>query len=74
MYILKTPKWNTRFFFAFSKITQLKKWENSFKTKVAIAKFVWKIKNKFWYYEKWVGVMPLFLLDDLLKLLKKLYL
>ena len=23
--------------------------------KVAIAKFVWKIQKKVWYYEKWVG-------------------
>ena len=27
----------------------------SFKPKVAIAKFVWKMKKKIWYYEKWVG-------------------
>ena len=39
-----TPKWNTRFFFAFSKRTQL--W---------LSKFVWKMPKKVWYYEKWVG-------------------
>jgi hypothetical protein len=38
----------------------------SFKPKVAIAKFVWKMQKKVWYYEKWVDAMPLFLLDDLL--------
>ena len=27
----------------------------SFKPKVAIAKFVWKMQKKVWYYEKWVG-------------------
>ena len=27
----------------------------SFKPKVAIAKFVWKMQKQFWYYEKWVG-------------------
>ena len=27
----------------------------SFKPKVAIAKFVWKMQKKIWYYEKWVG-------------------
>ena len=27
----------------------------SFKPKVAIAKFIWKMKKKIWYYEKWVG-------------------
>ena len=26
-----------------------------FKPKVAIAKFVWKMQKKVWYYEKWVG-------------------
>ena len=48
----------------------LKKWENPFEKvekkfcpvgclslvpKVAIAKFVWKMQKKVWYYEKWVG-------------------
>ena len=27
----------------------------SFKPKVAIAKFVWKMQKKVWYYDKWVG-------------------
>ena len=27
----------------------------SFKPKVAIAKFSWKMQRKTWYYEKWVG-------------------
>ena len=27
----------------------------SFKPKVAIAKFVWKMQKKIWYYEKWGG-------------------
>ena len=27
----------------------------SFKPKVAIAKFVWKMQKIVWYYEKWVG-------------------
>ena len=27
----------------------------SFKSKVVIAKFVWNIQKKVWYYEKWVG-------------------
>ena len=29
-------------------------WE-SFKPKVAIAKFIGKMQKKVWYYEKWVG-------------------
>ena len=32
-----------------------RKWENSFKPKVAIAKFIGKMQKKVWYYEKWVG-------------------
>ena len=27
----------------------------SFKPKVAIVKFVWKMQKKIWYYEKWGG-------------------
>jgi hypothetical protein len=27
----------------------------SFKLKVAIARFAWKMQKKVWYYEKWVG-------------------
>ena len=27
----------------------------SFKPKVAITKFSWKMQRKIWYYEKWVG-------------------
>ena len=53
-------KWNTRFFLAFSKRTQIwlpqlwRKWVNSFKPKVAISKFIGKIPKKVWYYKKWV--------------------
>ena len=55
-----TPRWNTRFFFAFSKRTQLamatlKVWRNfpiSIKPKVVVAKFVGKMQKKIWYYEK----------------------
>ena len=41
---------------------------SSFKPKVAIAKFVWKMQTIVWYI-LWSGLdaMPLFLLDDLLK-------
>ena len=38
----------------------------SFKPKVAIAKFAWKMKKKVWYYENWFGRHAFFLLDDLL--------
>ena len=38
----------------------------SFKPKVAVAKFIWKMKKKVWYYESGLDAMPLFLLDDLL--------
>ena len=27
----------------------------SFKHKVAIAKFIWKMQKQVWYYEKWFG-------------------
>ena len=37
----------------------------SFKPKVAIAKFIWKMQKKVWYYE---NAMPLILPDNLLKI------
>ena len=69
---LLPPKWNTRFFFAFSirkkaKLNQdsqlgrlfflpfQRNFSISFKPKIAIAKVVWKMQKKVWYYEKWVG-------------------
>ena len=43
-----------------------RKFPISFKATVAIAKFIWKMQKKVWYYEKWVGRHASFLLDDLL--------
>ena len=45
----------------------------SFKPKVAIAKFVWKMQKKSGIMKSELDAMPLFLLDDLLKNGKKIY-
>ena len=67
-----TPKWNTRFSFAFSKRTNFfslpsqRNFPITFKPKVAIAKFVWKMqkKNLAHIIKGGLAAMPLFLLDD----------
>ena len=41
----------------------------SFKPKVAIAKFVWKMQKKSGIMKSGLDAMPLFLLDDLLNIL-----
>ena len=41
----------------------------SFKPKVAIAKFVWKMQKKSGIMKSGLDAMPLFLLDDLLSIL-----
>ena len=40
------------------------KWENSFKPKVAIAKFIWKMQKKSGIMKSGLKAMPLFLLDN----------
>ena len=50
------PCWLSQFSFAIS-----------FKPKVAIAKFVWKMQKIFGIMKIGLDAMPLFLLDDLLK-------
>ena len=44
----------------------------SFKPKVAIAKFVWKMQKKVWYYEKWVGRHASFPPRQSVKYIKKI--
>ena len=61
----------TGFSLHFSKRTQL--WENSFKPKVAIAKLVWKMqKKRYGIMKSGLDAMHLFLLDDLLRISKKI--
>ena len=43
------------------------KWENSFKPKVAIAKFIGKMQKKSGLMKSGLDATPLFLLDDLLR-------
>ena len=42
-----------------------KKWENSFKHKVAIAKFIGKMQKKSGVMISWLEAMPLFFLDSI---------
>ena len=47
------PIWLSQF--SKTKLPSERNFPISFKPKVAIAKFVWKMQKKVWYYEKLVG-------------------